>query len=426
MGDGREQVSVQDREQQQQQQGSRDNTENDEPPTTPPPPPPQSSGVAGGGGGCPQENQHAGKELLNAAVPLPIEMVFNLLFQQEQFMLDVYTMKKTYDVIFSQWEEQDGGHRARQTTYTMTLPSSNLGPKVSYVTEKQVILSNSKPGEAYVVELEASNTGIPYADAFVVASHYCLSKEEDNKTRVKVWVSIKYKKALWGLVKTMIEKNTYSGVEGLLAEMMTQLGTEADRLAAPRANRKKRRLLTDRTTKDMATPSHARGKKADKGEGGSSLAVVAVVVSLLVLAAGNVVLYLKLSQLEQMSPSADPSTPGNRYLSVTGSWEAVAKVLHRQQEMHQNQLEVWKRRLQQTAALLQESYFQVQDSLEGIVKSIPEHEEDLRKVLEQQSADVLAGWLQAEDALKKLQSESFLTNIARDTEARPTESANET
>lgn len=74
----------------------------------------------------------------------------------------------------------------------------------------------------------------------------------------------------------------------------------------------------------------------------------------------------------------------------------------------------------------QQSHFQVQDCLESIMSSIPEHEEDLRKVLEQQSADVLAGWLQAEDALKQLQRERVITKTARDTGERSTESANET
>ena len=42
-----------------------------------------------------------------------------------------------------------------------------------------------------------------------------------------------------------------------------------------------------------------------------------------------------------------------------------------------------------------------------IFNSIPEHEEELRRVLEQQSAGVLEGWLQTEDALK-----THLTNLA--------------
>lgn len=59
----------------------------------------------------------------------------------------------------------------------------------------------------------------------------------------------------------MIEKNTYNGIEGLLAEVMTQLGTEADRLAAPKtSNRRKKRMVADKTmgSKHPATSSHAR------------------------------------------------------------------------------------------------------------------------------------------------------------------------
>ena len=53
-------------------------------------------GGGGGSGVCPQENQHQGKELLNTMVHLPIEVVFNLLFMQENFMNEIYMMKKTY------------------------------------------------------------------------------------------------------------------------------------------------------------------------------------------------------------------------------------------------------------------------------------------------------------------------------------------
>lgn len=362
--------------------------------------------MAATGGGCPQENQHQGKEVLNSVVQLPIEVVFNLLFTQEQFMIDVYGMKKTYDVVFGPWEEQEDGQRARTATYTMTLPSANLGPKVSYVTEKQVILGHSKPGGTYTVELEATNTGIPYADAFTVASHYCLTKEDESRTRIGVWVSLKYKKTLWGLVKTMIEKNTYSGVEALLAELVTQLGTEADRLAAPKGARRRRRMVdkSHAGSKQSTTPSHARNKTADGGDGASSMAVFVMAMALLILMAGNVVLYIRLSRLEQQSGLPDSSLPASRYLSVTGSWKAVAKILQRQEEIHQHQLEEWKARLQQASIILRE----VQESLEIIVKNIPEHEEDLKRVLEQQSEEVLAGWLQAEDALKEKLSDSDL------------------
>ncbi|KAG0724938.1 GRAM domain-containing protein 1A [Chionoecetes opilio] len=382
-------------------QASHDNsTESEEHPTHPNTPPPDTNGVSTGGG-CPQENQHQGKELLNTVVQLPIEIVFNLLFMQEQFMVDVYSMKKTYDIVFGAWEEQEDGQRGRQVTYTMTLPSVNLGPKVSYVTEKQVILANSRPGSAYVVEVEATNGGIPYADYFTVASHYCLAKEDDVRTRLSVWVSIKYKKTPWGLVKTMIEKNTFSGVEGVLAEVVTNLRTEADRLAAPKGGRRRRRQMADKNhagSKHATTPSHARGTATDGGEG-TSRAVVVVAAALFVLAAGNAVLYLRLSRLEHHSgtPTPDVALPASKYLSVTGSWKMVAKLLQRQEEIHQNQLDEWRARLQQASTTLGE----VQETLEMIAKSIPEHEEELRRVLEEQSAEVLAGWMQAEEALQQ-------------------------
>ena len=59
----------------------------------------------------------------------------------------------------------------------------------------------------------------------------------------------------------MIEKNTYSGVEGVLAEVVTQLATESDRLAAPKGARRRRRMLADKNhagSKHSITPSHAR------------------------------------------------------------------------------------------------------------------------------------------------------------------------
>ncbi|XP_063885702.1 protein Aster-B-like isoform X1 [Scylla paramamosain] len=376
-------------------QVSRDNsTESEEPPPTPKSPPPPLDNAVVAGSGCPQENQHQGKELLYTVVALPIDMVFNLLFVQDHFMTDVYTIKKTYDLVFGAWEEQEDGHRGRQITYTMTLPSANLGPKVSYVTEKQVILANSKPGEAYVVEFESTNNGIPYADAFSIASHYCLRKEDENKTRIGVWANIKYKKTLWGLIKTMIEKNAYSGMEGLLAEVVIQLGTEADRLAAPKGARRRRRTMADKNhgaSKHSTTTSHAH--KAD-GAGIGRSAVLVMLTAMVVLVVGNAVLYYRLSRLEQKSNPLD-NLPASRYLSVTGSWKVVAQILQRQEDIHQKQLEEWKAKLQQASTTLRE----VQKSLEMIVSTIPEHEENLKRVLEQQSEEVLQGWLQAEGTL---------------------------
>ncbi|KAK7072829.1 Protein Aster-B [Halocaridina rubra] len=154
---------------------------------------------------CPLESQHVGKELLNTLVQLPIDAVFTLLFVQEQFMIDVYQAKKTTEVTATSWQEQEDGCKTRQMTYTMTLPPSNISPKYSYVTENQTLLPQSNPGSTYIVEAEVINSGIPYADSFTVIKHCCIIKQEDGRTGVVVWVSVKFKKTVWGFVKSELQ-----------------------------------------------------------------------------------------------------------------------------------------------------------------------------------------------------------------------------
>ena len=38
----------------------------------------------------------------------------------------------------------------------------------------------SKPGLIYLIDVDAYNAGIPYADSFYVVQHYCLTKVNPN------------------------------------------------------------------------------------------------------------------------------------------------------------------------------------------------------------------------------------------------------
>lgn len=60
----------------------------------------------------------------------------------------------------------------------------------------------SKPGKIYSIDGEVVNSGIPYADSFYVFTHYCLIKTSENETSLNVYASLKYKKSVWGLVKS--------------------------------------------------------------------------------------------------------------------------------------------------------------------------------------------------------------------------------
>ncbi|XP_042231302.1 protein Aster-C-like [Homarus americanus] len=352
---------------------------------------------------CPGEEQHQGKEAINVVIALPVDTVFDLLFVQEQFMLDIYSVRKTYDIVIPPWQDMEEGQKSRQLTFTMTLPSSNLvASKVSYVTEKQVIQSQTQPGLVYVVETETVNSGIPYADAFYIATHYCIMKEDEIKTRLVTWVCIKYKKTIWGFLKGLIEKNTFMGVEGLFAEISQQLTKEAEKRAPPAMGmRHRRRGQTGGEKTRSNTNLHKTGPTPPPPEHSRncSWAVVMVLTALVALGMGNLILFARVRWLEHHSILGSPlySTPATKYLSVTGSWEAVARILQRQEGLHVNQMNHWKAKLRESSHTLQ----QVQQSLETLLKTIPEHEELLKLALLQESADVETGWLEAEARLEQ-------------------------
>ena len=112
----------------------------------------------------------------------------------------------------------------------------------------------SKPGQIYFIDVDTVNAGIPYADSFYVTIHFCLtsvSKTADpdylagakDCSRLTLIAAIKYKKTVWGLVKSkpfsskpfflffkkmrgfaaFIEKNTWTGLEDFYANLMRAL-----------------------------------------------------------------------------------------------------------------------------------------------------------------------------------------------------------
>ena len=62
--------------------------------------------------------------------------------------------------------------------------------------------AQSKPGLIYVIESDCSQRDIPYGDNFYVQNRYCLMRVSSNKTRLVVQSEIKYRKTVWGLVKS--------------------------------------------------------------------------------------------------------------------------------------------------------------------------------------------------------------------------------
>ncbi|KAF2350263.1 VASt domain [Trinorchestia longiramus] len=105
----------------------------------------------------------------------------------------------------------------------------------------QVMSELSVPGEYYSVDAEATNAGIPYAESFLVSNHWCLTRESSTETRLAVYTSVKYKKSMWGFMKSVIDKNSCSGVEGLLQGIDSALQQEVMEHANMRQRTRRRR-----------------------------------------------------------------------------------------------------------------------------------------------------------------------------------------
>lgn len=61
---------------------------------------------------------------------------------------------------------------------------------------------SSQPGVMYLIDAECTPLGIPYADAFYVMNRYCLTRVSKEKCRLRVTSEVKYRKSVWGVVKS--------------------------------------------------------------------------------------------------------------------------------------------------------------------------------------------------------------------------------
>lgn len=351
---------------------------------------------------CPFAQNHDGKKFLDAVVSLPIDFVFTLIFIQEDLMGNVYRARKATDIVNSPWEHQDSENKdspkCRQVTYAISVNIANMGTKLAYVTEKQV-MRHSQAGECYVVEIDSFSSGVPYADSFYIYSHFCLTKEPKGKTKIMVWGNVKYKKTVWGLVKGMLEKNSYSGFDFFLAEMMSQLNSVVDR-SHGKANRPR---VPVRTKSHARSPSHGykRHHKTGKDEivetskdSGKQTSncylwiVVAMSLSFLLLILSNYILYTKLSHLEHLGRqkyrSSEIVASFKRPLGSAGnSFESVTTFFNQLQEVQDKKKDTWKTTITQACEHLQ----QIQDSLEYMMGSLQESEKTLYSALQDFSSN---------------------------------------
>jgi len=70
----------------------------------------------------------------------------------------------------------------------------------------------SRPGEFYLVDTECVNGGLPYSDNFYIVNRYCISRMSAARTHLMITSEIRYRKTVWGFVRSFLDKNVTAGI----------------------------------------------------------------------------------------------------------------------------------------------------------------------------------------------------------------------
>lgn len=326
---------------------------------------------------------HEGRELYKAIFPIHIDQLFTLLFTNSKFFLDFHTARKTIDLVQSAWTQNDKtGQKMRTISMTVSV-TQTIGPKTSHVTETQIMLPCSRPGHLYCIDVESTNAGIPYADAFSVLTHYCMNNISDGETSLTICSQIKYKKNVWSLVKSMIEKSCWAGLEEYFGSMIKALKIECEEGTASaglkRKTRRRRRATCvggslQNHSPDNISPNHqslptdlphihnnnGASARSDAGMIVSSMLLVAVLCLMVI----NGLLYYKLWGLEE---AAAYTIMDLHVLKNTPKTEEDwINLLQQQESLHNVEVRKWQRVLHTAAQLLR----QTEESLTELQMSI--------------------------------------------------------
>ncbi|XP_053561807.1 protein Aster-C [Bombina bombina] len=264
--------------------------------------------------------QVEGKLYINRVFHISAERMFQLLFTQSRFMEKFYNSRKVFDLESSPWQLDGTGGKQRTVTYTITT-NNPLAGKFTTATDKQILYKESQEGQLYVIDTEVVTHDVPYHDYFYTVNKYCIIRTSKQKCRLWVCTDVKYRKQPWGLVKTFIERNSWSGLEDyfkqlendLLAEESTSNLLPGDG-SKPNSMRRRRRahsrgvgdLPKHGALHDSADIGHeTKADHAGRRDLGRRNTVIILTMSifLVLLAILNVTLFLKLSKIEHAAHS---------------------------------------------------------------------------------------------------------------------------
>ncbi|MEE6473383.1 hypothetical protein FKM82_009988 [Ascaphus truei] len=267
--------------------------------------------------------QLEGRLFINRVFHVSAEKMFQLLFTPSRFMQKFFKSRKVFDLEATPWQTDGNGNQTRTQTYTITINNPLIG-KFTTATDKQVLYKESQEGQLYLIDTEVVTHDVPYHDYFYTVNKYYIARTSKHKCRLRVSTDVKYRKHPWGLIKTFIERNSWSGLEDyfkqLESDLLMEESTSNPSMAdddKPGGLRRRRRthsrglgdhLLkhgTQHTPADMGLPTRddCTGKRRRAAERSYTVIIVVMSIFLVLLVLLNITLFLKLSKIEHAAQS---------------------------------------------------------------------------------------------------------------------------
>ncbi|XP_036060098.1 protein Aster-C isoform X2 [Onychomys torridus] len=268
------------------------------------------------------EKDLQGRLYINRVFHISAERMFELLFTSSHFMQRFTNSRNIIDVVSTPWTIESGGDQLRTMTYTIVL-SNPLTGKCTAATEKQTLYKESREAQFYLVDAEVLTHDVPYHDYFYTLTRYCIVRSAKQRCRLRVSTDLKYRKQPWGIIKSLIEKNSWSSLENYFKQLESDLLMEEPVLKQSIEDpgklsnlRRRRRTLNRTTTETVPKPPSSRspidvgfeargditGKRKTVDSCDTTLIMV-MSVFLLLLVVLNVTLFLKLSKIEHAAQS---------------------------------------------------------------------------------------------------------------------------
>uniref|UniRef100_A0A8C0R9I6 GRAM domain containing 1B n=1 Tax=Canis lupus familiaris TaxID=9615 RepID=A0A8C0R9I6_CANLF len=335
----------------------------------------------------------SGRQYVNEVFNFSVDKLYDLLFTDSPFQRDFMEQRRFSDIIFHPWKKEENGNQSRVILYTITL-TNPLAPKTATVRETQTMYKASQESECYVIDAEVLTHDVPYHDYFYTINRYTLTRVARNKSRLRVSTELRYRKQPWGLVKTFIEKNFWSGLEDYFRHLESELTkTESTYLAemhrqspkektskAPTVRRRKRphahlrvphleEVMSPVTTptdedvghriKHVAGSTQTRHIPEDTPNGfhlqsvSKLLLIISCVLVLLVIL--NMMLFYKLWMLEYTTQTLTAWQGLRLQERLPQSQTEWAQLLESQQKYHDTELQKWREIIKSSVMLLDQA-----------------------------------------------------------------------